>query len=250
MPLKAVFLDVGWTLAHPQRSIWDIFADICVAAGASVEPAHCEATVGELRRQFLESQEEAFRGGASYSDSDDEFANGFALMGAGVLARFAVDATPEEFNRQFLEAFWTKDNWQIFPEVLEVIGALKAHGARVGVLSNAPTNLPTFLEQLGIAPLLDFAVVSATEGFRKPDRRIFDVAVQRAGVAPEEAVHVGDMYLEDVLGARAAGVRPLLIERGERSLFPNFPESEGRNLGPDDVVRDLHDVLEHFRKGA
>jgi len=246
MPLKAVFLDVGWTLAHPQRSIWEIFAAICADHGAAVSAAQCEATVGELRRQFHAHQEESFRSGASYSDSDEEFASGFAQMAALVLARFAISVTPEDFNRKFLEAFWTGGNWQIFPEVLAVIEQLKQRGARVGVLSNAPTNLPVFLAQLGIAPLLDFAVVSAAEGFRKPDRRIFEVALRRAAVAPEEAMHVGDMYLEDVLGGRAAGVSPVLIERGAHSLFPNFPESQGRDIAAADVIRDLNEVLERY----
>lgn len=249
MPLKAVFLDVGWTLAYPERSIWDIFAEICTSAGVAVDAARCEATVGELRRQYRSQQEESFRDGATYTDSDEEFAGGFAQMGALVVSRFAVEASPEEVNRRFLDAFWTRGNWRMFPEALEVIDRLRSSGARVGVLSNAPTNLPSFLEQLGIAPLLDFAVVSAIEGYRKPDRRIFEAALRRAEVAPEEAMHVGDMYLEDVLGGRAAGVRPLLIERGERSLFPNFPESHGRDLGPDDVVRDLYAVVDRFTAG-
>lgn len=247
MPIKAVCLDVGWTLAHPQRSIWDIFAEICVEAGADVDARRCEAAIGELRSRFHAQQEESFRGGAAYSDSDEEFAGGFAQMGAVVLGAFHLTIDPAEFQRRFLEAFWTEGNWQLFPEVLEVIEALRSEGARVGVLSNAPTNLPAFLDRLGVSPLLDFAVVSAVEGFRKPDRRIFDVAIQRAGVAPGEIVHVGDMYLEDILGGRNAGVSPLLIERGERSLFPNFPESRGRAIEPTDIVRDLRDVLDRVR---
>ncbi len=246
MPVRAVFLDVGWTLAYPQRSIWEIFSDICREFGVDVAPERCESVIGTLRRDLHAHQEASFREGASYSDSDEEFAGGFAQMGEVVLGHFGVDAPAAEFNRRFLSAFWTEGNWRAFPDTLEAIDLLKERGARVGVLSNAPTNLPAFLAQLGIAPRLDFAVVSASEGFRKPDRRIFARAVERAGVAPEDAIHVGDMYLEDVLGGRAAGVRPLLIERGEHSLFPSFPESHGRDVAPGDVVRNLHDVIERY----
>lgn len=246
MPCKAVFLDVGWTLAYPERSIWEVFADVCRAGGAAVAAADCEDAVGALRRQVRGQQEQAFRDGARYSDSDAEFTGGFAQMGALVRARFGIEADADDFNRRFFAGFWTEGNWRTFPEVLDVIDDLRRAGARVGVLSNAPTNLPAFLDELGIAPLLDFAVVSAAEGVRKPDRRIFEVALRRAGVAPDEAMHVGDMYLEDVLGGRAAGVTPLLIERGERSLFPRFPESEGRDLQPDEIVRDLHAVRDRF----
>jgi FMN phosphatase YigB (HAD superfamily) len=124
-----------------------------------------------------------------------------------------------------------------------VLQALRGRGVRLGVLSNAPSNLPSFLEQLGVAPWLDFSVVSAVEGVKKPDRRIFEVALSRAGVAPAEALHVGDMYLEDVLGGRAAGIKTLLMERGTRSLFPSYRESEGRGLEPDAVIGDLRAVL-------
>lgn len=243
MQPKAVTLDVGWTLAYPERSIWEIFAEISGEAGASVTAMQCESAVGELRKQMHDHLEASFRAGAAYTDSDEEFAGIFAQMAALVLSRFAVAIEVDDFSRRFLEAFWTEGNWRVFPEVLDAIAELRRRGLRVGVLSNAPTNLPRFLEELGIAPHLDFVVVSASEGVRKPDRRIFEVALQRAGVAPGDALHVGDMYLEDVVGGSSAGLRTLLIERGERSLFPNFPESSGRGLEPEQVVRDLKDVL-------
>lgn len=243
MPVKAVTLDVGWTLAYPQRSIWDIFADISRDAGADVTPEQCETAVGDLRRQVHAHMEATFHGGATYSDSDEEFAGTFAQMAAVVLGRFGVAVPVEDFSRRFLESFWTEGNWRIFPEVLDVIGEMRERGLRVGVLSNAPTNLPAFLEQLEILPRLDFVVVSASEGFRKPDRRIFEVALERAGVAPREAIHVGDMYLEDIVGGTTAGMATLLMERGPRSLFPNYPESAGRALTPGQVVCDLRELL-------
>ena len=106
---------------------------------------------------------------------------------------------------------------------------------------------PSFLERLGLAPHLDFTVVSAIEGVKKPDRRIFEVTLARAGVAPHETLHVGDMYLEDIVGGRAAGVNTLLMERGKRALFPNYRESAGRNMAASTVVNSLTDILERFR---
>ena len=110
-------------------------------------------------------------------------------------------------------------------------------------LSNAGSDLLGFLDQLGLLGLFDFTVVSAIEGTKKPDRRIYERALERAGVRPGEAVHVGDMYLEDVLGARSAGVRPLLIDRGSLAMFPNHPESANHTARSFDIVRDLSEVL-------
>jgi len=69
------------------------------------------------------------------------------------------------------------------------------------------------LERCGLDGLLDGTVTSAGTGSRKPDPGIFDAALELAGCEPGEALHVGDTPEEDVVGARAAGIRPLLIDR-------------------------------------
>jgi putative hydrolase of the HAD superfamily len=181
-----------------------------------------------------------------YSDSDEEFAAAFHHMGALVFGYFGVPGDHGALTSTFLEAFWTEDNWVVFPEVHEAIAEMRRRGLKVGVLSNAPTNLPEFLERLELAPHLDFAVVSAVEGVKKPDRRIFEAALARAGVEPGEALHVGDMYVEDILGGGAAGIRTLLMERGEHSLFPSYRESQERKLPGEQVVCDLRQVLERL----
>jgi putative hydrolase of the HAD superfamily len=245
-PVRTVFLDVGWTLAYPRRSIWSIFSEIAGSAGHGLEPRQFE----DLVRQFWSSgqsiAEEQFRSGATYSDSDEQFAAMFHQMGSLVFGHFGVPGDHAEHTTRFLEAFWNEDNWVPFPEVHDVIAEIRRRGLRVGVLSNAPSNLLVFLERLGLTPHLDFAVISALEGVKKPDRRIFEAALARAGVEPDEAVHVGDMYIEDILGGGAAGLRTLLMERGDNSLFPSYRESQGRQLPSEQVVSDLHQVLDRL----
>jgi putative hydrolase of the HAD superfamily len=244
--IRALSLDVGWTLAYPEASMWDIFAELCIQAGARTTPERCEQLVRALWSAGAEHAEQRFHAGATYSDSDEEFAGMFVQMGSVIFAQMGVADGHDELMQRFLRAFWNENNWTVFPEVLDGLRAVRARGLRVGVLSNAPTNLPSFLERLGLTPHLDFTVVSAIEGVKKPDRRIFEMTVSRAGVAPEETLHVGDMYLEDIVGGRAAGINTLLMERGTRALFPNFRESEGRNLEPGVVVRSLTDVLQRL----
>jgi putative hydrolase of the HAD superfamily len=244
--IRAVSFDVGWTLAYPQASMWDIFAALCTQAGVLTAAESCEQLVRSLWSAGAEHAEQRFHAGASYSDSDEEFAGMFVQMGRMIFAQMGVAEDHEDLMRRFLRAFWTEDNWTLFPEVLDVLRALRARGLRIGVLSNAPSDLPSFLARLGVAPHLDFTVVSAIEGVKKPDRRIYEVTLARAGVAAHETLHVGDMYLEDIVGGRAAGVNTLLMERGERALFPNFRESEGRGLDPNAVVTNLTDILERF----
>jgi putative hydrolase of the HAD superfamily len=89
----------------------------------------------------------------------------------------------------------------------------RAAGARVVVVSNWDVSLHEVLERLGLAPLLHAVVTSAGLGAAKPAPAIFRHALALAGVAADDAVHVGDSVEEDVRGAAACGIRPVLLRR-------------------------------------
>jgi putative hydrolase of the HAD superfamily len=101
-----------------------------------------------------------------------------------------------------------------YPDALPSLSELRERGLSLVAVSNWDCSLPLVLERCGLGVLLDGAVSSAAAGARKPDPAIFEPALELAGCAPEEALHVGDTAEEDVEGARAAGIRPLLIDRG------------------------------------
>jgi putative hydrolase of the HAD superfamily len=101
-----------------------------------------------------------------------------------------------------------------YPEVVGVLGALRAAGLRLVVVSNWDVSLHEALAQTGLTPLLDGAISSAEVGAAKPAPAIFERALALAGgVAPAAAVHVGDDVGADVVGARAAGIAPVLVVR-------------------------------------
>ncbi|MFL6113488.1 MAG: HAD-IA family hydrolase, partial [Catenulispora sp.] len=75
-------------------------------------------------------------------------------------------------------------------------------------------SLPEVLDGVGLLDLVDGVVASAVVGAAKPDGRIFAAALETAGCAAHEAVHVGDSTANDVEGARAAGIEALLLDRG------------------------------------
>ena len=78
---------------------------------------------------------------------------------------------------------------------------------RLGVVSNFYGNLDRILSATGIAPLLELTCDSALEGVSKPDPRIFTLAVERLTLRSEEVLFVGDSYEQDIVPARAAGLR-------------------------------------------
>jgi putative hydrolase of the HAD superfamily len=242
-PPRAVCLDVGWTLIHPVESLWDAFEAVGREAGADVGTESVERLVHDMMSGNRQRAFEEFEAGARYTDSDAEFESLFLALGRTVFALTGMPGDHEALTSRFLERFWRPENWAVFPDVMEGMRRLRAAGIRVGVLSNAASNLLDFLAGLGLLDHCDFAIVSAIEGTKKPDRRIFEIALERAGADAASTVHVGDMYLEDVLGARRAGLRPLLMDRGRLGMFPNHPEAAGELPEPVEVVRSLADVL-------
>jgi len=119
-----------------------------------------------------------------------------------------------------------------FPDAQATIRRVKGAGLVVGVVSNSNGNAHALLKQAGIGADLDFVIDSAVVGVEKPDPRIFELAVRQAGVAAHEAAYVGDLYSVDVLGARAAGLHPILLD--PRGFW-----------GPRDcaIARDLAEVI-------
>jgi putative hydrolase of the HAD superfamily len=103
--------------------------------------------------------------------------------------------------------------WTVrLPEAPGALEALRGLGLRLAVVSNSNGTVARLLEDLDLAGWLDAVVDSAVVGFEKPDPRIFRRAAEMLGVAPTEAIHVGDLYSVDVVGARAAGASPILID--------------------------------------
>lgn len=119
--------------------------------------------------------------------------------------------------------------FRLYDDALPALDALADRGTRVAVVSNWDCALPHHLERLGVADRFTAIVASAAVGAAKPDPTIFLRALRAAGVHPDDALHVGDRRAEDLDGARAAGMRALLLDR------------DGHGDGPE-VIRSLAEV--------
>jgi putative hydrolase of the HAD superfamily len=104
-------------------------------------------------------------------------------------------------------------SFRAFPDAAPALRELRERGLRLVVASNWDCSLREVLESAGLLELVDDAVSSAEAGAAKPDPAVFRAALTAAGCEPEEAVHVGDSEENDVAGARAAGVRAVLLDR-------------------------------------
>jgi HAD superfamily hydrolase (TIGR01509 family) len=97
------------------------------------------------------------------------------------------------------------------PGTAESLDRLRAAGFRLAVVSNSDGRVEEALAAAGIRDRFDVILDSALVGVEKPDPAIFRAALTALGVAPEEALYVGDLYEVDVVGARAAGIEAVLL---------------------------------------
>ncbi len=114
----------------------------------------------------------------------------------------------------------------VMPGVPEALERLRGQGLRLAVVSNADGTIEEALVEAGLAHHFDVIVDSHLVGFEKPDPGIFEVALGRAGAEASRALHVGDLYDADVLGARAAGLHAILLDP-----YGDWPELDCPVLG-------------------
>ncbi len=96
------------------------------------------------------------------------------------------------------------------PGTVEALETLRARGHRLGLISDCSAETPALWDSLPFAPLIEVPVFSCAVGYLKPDARIYQIACERLGVAPEACLYVGDRP-EEVIGARAAGIRAIRV---------------------------------------
>jgi putative hydrolase of the HAD superfamily len=113
---------------------------------------------------------------------------------------------------------------------------LRAAGLRLGVVSNSDGRVEEALAAAGIRDRFDVILDSARVGVEKPDPAIFRAALTTLGVAPEEALHVGDLYDVDVVGARAAGIEAILLVPAAAAPGPECRRVESLVALADDLL--------------
>lgn len=190
---RAVFLDVLGTLVELEPPWISLRPRV---------PAHIS---DERLEAALRAEMAYYRDHAHEGRDDASLADLRERCAAVVSEQLGVEVTAEEL----VDAI----RFEAYPDAAPALRELRYSGEKLVAVSNWDCSLPAVLERCGLDGLLDGAVSSAVAGARKPDPAIFQQALELAGCGPEEALHVGDTAEEDVEGARAAGIRSLLIDR-------------------------------------
>jgi len=145
-----------------------------------------------------------------------------------VLAHFSITADAAPYVELF---FQQTTNVELYPESLDVLSALGT--IHPVILSNADHE---HVAAWTFTLPMRFILISETVGAYKPHRRMFEAALEQLGLSPYEVLHVGDSDVDDVKGAKAAGLRVAWVNRDGRPRRPDVP-------APDFEIRDLTGLL-------
>jgi HAD superfamily hydrolase (TIGR01662 family) len=126
---------------------------------------------------------------------------------------------------ELVDGWGRHENFDLYDDALPVLQGLRYHGLAIGLVSNGHRDVDEFARHHGLD--VDVAVGSKTHGVMKPHPSIFSAALEALSVSFDEAVMVGDSLSDDVEGARAVGMRGILLDR------------LGRYPSDDDVIADL-----------
>jgi putative hydrolase of the HAD superfamily len=201
--IKGVFFDAGNTILFPD---YYIYRDICEALGVEVGIDQIVRAEAGARSAFDEAVAAA-PGKEVHGFWPVYYTPFYELLGV------PDDTIPDAIEMTRVANDTGLGIWREPVEGLDAtLDALSAMDLSVGVISNSDGRLEWRLEEIGILGRFDFVIDSAIVGISKPDRRIFQDALNRSSLDAEEAVYVGDYYEVDVRGARAAGMLPVLFD--------------------------------------
>ena len=215
MKIEAVFFDVGDTLlfddppvdVRVQRTLGAIGIDI---QASRLSPAMRMVETYVLGQYILgndTASEEIMRESARIICHDLDIPD------------FA-DSKWSEFRDTYLSMPFSRI---LHPMAIDLIADIKCKGTKVGVISDWDESLPKILEGVHLLQLFDSLSISHFVGVTKPHPDIFLDALQKTGVQPDRALHVGDFYELDVAGAQSVGMRAILFDWRGRLDLPSVP---------------------------
>jgi putative hydrolase of the HAD superfamily len=201
---QAVLFDAGGTLLHVD---YQVFVGL---AGARGYPVDVEAIRrAEAAERLAIDQRSSEAGGVIGAD-----ANRVGRYFRGLLATSEIPAeVADEIAREVVAAHRAENLWRVpLPDAIETLRGLRKRGVRTAVVSNADGRVERALRAAGLTEELEFVVDSHFEGVEKPDPEIFRRALARLQLPPERVAYIGDIYSIDAVGARAAGLSPVIID--------------------------------------
>ena len=216
--IRAVLFDFDGTLRHNDPSAHEFFFDFAVDQGAQDSPENRRSAL-RWAHQYWNSKGGIITDTAEYGHDSPEFWLNYAnqyLRAFNCPDEQAEDLAPA-LTRHMADRY--DPDHRIDPEIPDLVEALRSSGLALAVVSNRNNPFTELMDTLGLTPYFDFAMAAGEVNSWKPDPEIFFHAMERTGTEPAETVYVGDNYYADIIGARTAGLNPVLID--PEQVFPD-----------------------------
>jgi HAD superfamily hydrolase (TIGR01662 family) len=227
----AVLFDMGYTLVgfEPAQEI---------IAQRALRRVGVERSVNEIRSAIRSVFDGYYRDAqtATFPATEAHDREVQQRFGQAILSQLGLEtdeSTMEAYTRAMDEEFSQPGVIRPYPEVVEVLEALRGQGYRLGIVSNWSWNLRDRVAQVGLEGHFEVIWASAYAGCNKPNPGIFHQALEQMRLPHDRALYVGDSYVHDVVGARLAGVDVALLDRNHTADERDCP-----------VIHDLGDVLD------
>lgn len=218
--IKAIFFDWFNTLAHFEPPRHQLYSQALREFGIELSPEKIMRGILIADQYFFEENAKS----PVAERSPEEQARVYIHYPKTILTEAGVK-TPSELPLKILKRVREQFKgvaFALFDDVLSTLKALKKRRFILGLLTNLDRDMAPTCRELGLEPYLDFVVTSKEAGADKPNSPIFLAALDKAGVNASEAIHVGDQYKLDVIGARAVGINPILIDRYD--IYPDVSD--------------------------
>ena len=205
---RGLLLDAMGTLIGLRQSVGSTYAERAAAHGLSVDATAIDRVFGPIYRQAPPLAWPHLEGQALHQAERDWWADRIdaALVAAG------ASAGGSALHQDLFDRFADPDLWFVYDDVPDHLQRWHRQGLALAVVSNFDQRLEGLLEGLGLAPWIDHVVVSSRAGAAKPSPEPFRQALEAIGLEADQVWHIGDSP-EDEQGARAAGLRCLLVKR-------------------------------------
>lgn len=232
--IRTVFFDVGSTLLSSYPSDLEICRRVCARRGLHLHRQDLEKQWVEVENFFLDHARTHRHTWASRNVLEE-----FWLLYYKKWLRPLLPTCDEHTLHQLVLAIIREydmhTSWRMYPDVLPTLQALHASGKyTLGAISDWSPALGTIFQHLRLNRYFDCLLVSSVTGHAKPSVVLYETALRRANAVADYAIHVGDSYTLDVLGARAVGITPVLLDRKRR-----VTQSQVDCL----LIHSLHDLL-------
>jgi putative hydrolase of the HAD superfamily len=210
--IRTVFFDAGFTLLHPYPSTPEICQQICQQLNLHIHLDQVKERM-QIAEDYFFRQVRLNRHTWASEQAISEFWIGYYMN----LLRPFVEEQDEprlyQLASSIKEEFEKHTSWQLYPDVLPTLNTLRAQGYSLGVVSDWGISLGPILRHLHLSRYFDFLLISAVARHAKPSPTLYDLALKRSNAIADYTLHVGDSYVQDVLGARAVGITPILLDR-------------------------------------